>query len=235
MYNSRFCRVYNEFGWNEYPRVFGGELLEWLGKNGIGVKSALDLGCGTGVLCETLGEQGIETFGVDLSPDMIAVARQRAPDRVYAVADMVAYRANRRFDLVTCTGDALNHVTALEDVRRVFENARDALVPGGLFVFDLLRDDEVPEGEPFEAAFSEHLTVRFSAQRDAEGFTTLQIEGFEDGALRFCECIREKLHPVPDILALLRETGFNVLQCADRLLTDRDTHATTWFIIAKKE
>ena len=27
MYDSLFCRMYNEFGWNEYPRAFGEQLL----------------------------------------------------------------------------------------------------------------------------------------------------------------------------------------------------------------
>ena len=73
MYNHLFCRVYNAFGWNEYPRVFGEALLQWLRLNGVHAASALDLGCGTGVLCETLHDAGIDTLGVDLSQEMIAV------------------------------------------------------------------------------------------------------------------------------------------------------------------
>lgn len=233
MYDSLFCRVYNEFGWNEYPRVFGENLLRWLERSGADVSSALDLGCGTGVLCETLHARGIDTLGVDLSADMIAVARQRSPGLSYAVGDMVSYLPNRRFDLVTCTGDALNHVTDLADVARVFANAREALNPGGLFAFDLLKDDEVPLGEPFEATFTQRLTVRFTAARDDEGFTELRIEGFEDGIPKFSERIREKLHDVDAVCALLRESGFDVIQRGDRLLAE-DARGTTWFIIGRR-
>ena len=59
MYSSLFCRLYNEFGWNEYPRVLAGQLLQWLNQRGATAGTALDLGCGTGVLCETLHENGI--------------------------------------------------------------------------------------------------------------------------------------------------------------------------------
>lgn len=235
MYDSLFCRVYNEFGWNEYPRVFGEELLNWLRLHDIEARSALDLGCGTGVLCETLAEHGIDTLGVDLSGDMIAIAKERAPRLSYDVADMVRFTPDRAFNLVTCTGDALNHVTDAGDVRQVFRNAWAALNPGGLFVFDLLRDDEVPEGEPFEAPFPDGLTVRFSATRDSQGFTALRIEGYKNDALQFHEEIREKLYDVNDIRAMLEETGFRVIRCADHLVEKRDAHGTTWFIVAKKE
>ena len=234
MYDSLFCRMYNEFGWNEYPRVFGGKLLEWLRREDRTVKTALDLGCGTGVLCEVLHEQGIETLGVDLSGNMIEIARQRSPGLRYEVGDMTAFRPSRAFDLVTCTGDALNHVTELSDVGRVFQNVWFALNPGGVFVFDLLKADEVPDGAPFEARFTDNLTVRFAADVDDKGFTTLRIDAFEGEIPKFSEVIREKLHDVETILSMLRQAGFTVLQCADRLLTGDDHRGTTWFVCAEK-
>ena len=232
MYDSLFCRIYNEFGWNEYPRVFAEELVAWLDAGHIPVRTALDLGCGTGVLCETLHAHGVETLGIDLSADMIAIARERAPGLKYEVADMTAFRSPAPRDLVTCTGDALNHVTEAGDIRRVFANVWASLNLGGLFVFDLLRADEVP-GESFEAPFGDGLTVRFAASRDQCGFTTLQIDGYRDGERAFSETIREKLYDAAEICGMLREAGFRVVQCSDHLLND--TRGTTWFVVARKE
>ena len=234
MYNSLFCRVYNEFGWNEYPRVFGEMLLEWLRRRGIAVHTALDLGCGTGVLCEALHEEGIETLGIDLSENMIAIAQSRSPGLAYRVGDMTGFETDRKFDLVTCTGDALNHVTKQSDVRRVFANVREALHPEGLFVFDLLKDDEVPRAEPFEADFTDHLRVRFTVRRTGDSMTELRIEGFDGNVLQFTETIREKIYDISVILEMLRGAGFEILQCADHLLIDQDAHGTTWFVVAKK-
>jgi len=233
MYDSLFCRMYNEFGWNEYPRAFGERLLSWLDARGVAVRSAVDLGCGTGVLCETLHEAGIDTLGIDLSEEMIAIARERAPELHYEAGDMTDFHTEGRFDLVTCTGDALNHVTDLDDVGKVFGCVRAALNPGGLFVFDLLRADEVPEGEPFWADF-DSLRVRFFAERDEEGFTTLRVDAFEGDIPKFSEVIKEKTHDVGDICDMLRDNGFDVLQCADRLDMASDAHGTTWFIVARR-
>ena len=234
MYDSLFCRVYNEFGWNEYPRAFGEALLEWLRQRGISPRTALDLGCGTGALCETLREQGMETLGIDLSADMIAVARRRSPGLDYRVGDMTDFEPPHPFDLVTCTGDALNHVTDPAGIERVFVHVWAALGPGGLFVFDLLREEEVPPSEPFEADFSDRLRVRFTVNREPDHMITLQIEGFEGDEPKFIERIRERIYDISEILGMLRGAGFEILQCTDHLLTGQDAHGTTWFVIAQK-
>jgi len=234
MYSSLFCRLYNEFGWNEYPRVFAEQLLKWLEQRNARVRSALDLGCGTGVLCEALHARGIDTLGVDLSGDMIDIARQRSPRLRYMVADIVSMRLDRRFDLATCTGDAINHIADLTAVGKVFANVNAALNPGGYFVFDLLDPSEAITGEPFEVPCGDRGLVRFFSEETDDGRIELHIDMFEDGALKFAEVIREKVHAVDAICGLLREKGFTVLQCADRLLLDSDSHGTTWFIAAQR-
>ena len=80
MYSDVFCKVYNEFGWNYYPEVFGQQLLKWLEREKIKVSTSLDLACGTGVLCRILSESGIKARGVDLSSGMIDIARRDNPD-----------------------------------------------------------------------------------------------------------------------------------------------------------
>ncbi len=234
MYSSLFCRLYNEFGWNEYPRVFARQLLEWLARQSAAVTSALDLGCGTGVLCESLHAAGIDTLGVDLSREMIDIARQHAPGLRYEVADIVDMPDVGRFDLATCTGDAINHIADLADVGRVFGNVHAALNPGGYFVFDLLNPAEVAPGEPFEAPYGEKGLVRFLTEDRGGGDIALHIDMYENGAVRFSETIRERVHDVDAVLGLLRGNGFEVLQCADRLLLDSDNHGTTWFIAARR-
>ena len=122
MYSDVFCKVYNEFGWNYYPEAFGEQLLQWLERREITVRTALDLACGTGVLCRILKQAGIESRGMDFSAGMIDIARSESPDIPYDVADMTVYRPQLQFDLVTCTGDAVNHIPALSDVAQIFRN-----------------------------------------------------------------------------------------------------------------
>ena len=234
MYSSAFCRVYNEFGWNVYPEVFAGQLLRLLEREGIRAETALDLGCGTGVLCQALAAHGIDARGVDLSEGMIDLARSRAPSLRFEAGDMVTWRTQERFDLITCTGDALNHIFDPDDVRRIFENVYAMLSPGGLFVFDLLGEGEIPDDEPFPLDYSESVRAVFRTVREPGNAVRLSISVYENGALSFEETILEKLHPIEKIISLLRETGFSVFHCGHRLSDEEGADAAAWFVTAGK-
>jgi len=153
MYSDIFCKVYNEFGWNYYPEAFGEQLLQWMEAQNFHPETSMDLACGTGVLCEILHHHGIRSAGMDFSAGMIDIARNRNPHIPYEVADMTAYCPEKQFDLVTCTGDAVNHIADPADIEKIFRNVYEYLAPGGYFVFDLLNEHEVSDSEPFEMDF----------------------------------------------------------------------------------
>ena len=233
MYSEVFCRVYNEFGWNYYPEAFGQQLLDWKGKKGIKAKSCLDMGCGTGVLCRLLRSHGIAASGMDLSEGMIAIAREESPEIPYDVGNMVTYIPGRQFDMVTCTGDALNHIGTLSDVEKIFRNVYSWLNPGGFFVFDILNENEVSSSEPFEMDFSDTVRVWFQMTCPGPGQVNLKIRVYEKGELQFEENIRETVHDPAVICDMLQRAGFSDVRCADRLLPEHNP-STTWFVTAKK-
>lgn len=233
MYSDVFCKVYNEFGWNYYPEIFGEQLLRWLERHRVKPRTALDLACGTGVLCRILHGSGVQTSGMDLSAGMIDIAMAGSSEIRYHVADMITFHPAERFDLVTCTGDALNHIESLEDVEKIFRNVYGYLNKGGYFIFDILNEHEVSTSEPFEMDFSDTLRVWFQMTRPGEKRVNLKIRVYENGILSFEENIRETVHDPAAVCQLLRQCGFEVVRCADRLLDDSN-HGTTWFVIGRK-
>ena len=233
MYSDVFCKVYNEFGWNYYPEIFGEQLLLWLKRHGVAPGTAMDLGCGTGVLCRILQSAGIRAAGMDFSSGMIDIARQDSPDIPFDVADMITYRPDRQFDLVTCTGDALNHIGQLSDIQRIFQNVYRYTSPGGYFIFDILNENEVSTSEPFEMDFSETVRVWFQMTRPETNQVNLKVRVFENEQLQFEENIRETIHNPAIICDLLKQSGFEIETCADRLLEDSN-RSTTWFVVARK-
>ena len=233
MYSDVFCKVYNEFGWNYYPEIFGEQLLKWLDRNGIQPKTAVDLACGTGILCGILDESGMKTSGMDFSSGMIQIARENAPHIHFDVADMITYRPQRHFDLVTCTGDAVNHIPDMGDVKKIFANVYAYLAPGGYFVFDLLNEREVSTSEPFEMDFTESTRVWFQMTRPGEKKVNLTIRVYENGELAFEENIRETIHDPAAVCECLKACGFTDISCRDRLLPENNP-GTTYFIIARK-
>lgn len=233
MYSDVFCRVYNEFGWNYYPEAFGGQLLAWLREHSLTPKSALDIGCGTGILCRHLQAAGISCRGMDLSPGMIAIAREENPGIPFDVGDMTDYHPGETFDLVTCTGDALNHLPESAAVEKVLGCVWDCLNPGGAFVFDILDEHEVSDSEPFEMDFSDTVRVWFQMTRPDMRSVNLRIRVYEEGALQFEETIRETLHDPEILCRMLSDKGFSHITCAHRLAST-GSDATTWFLTARK-
>jgi 2-polyprenyl-6-hydroxyphenyl methylase/3-demethylubiquinone-9 3-methyltransferase len=95
-------------------------------------KSALDVGCGGGLLAEPLARLGATVTGIDAAPEVIAVAREHA-----AAQDLeIDYRhaaveeVEGAFDLITCM-EVIEHVA---DPQAFVRSLAARLVPGGLLI-----------------------------------------------------------------------------------------------------
>ena len=231
MYSDMFCRIYNELGWNFFPEFFGQELVCWIREQKLAVFSCLDLACGTGILCGILAGEGMEVCGTDISEGMIRIAREKYPDIPFSVEDMTRWQPERRWDLVTCTGDALNHILEPEKLQKVFCSVRKALHPGGWFVFDILREEGVPDPEPFAFDDTSGAHVRFQVLRDEEARTHLQIRAEEDGKPVVEEEIVERLYAPEDISCMLQTAGFSSVAYQDRPF-GKGRAGTSWFFQA---
>jgi len=81
------------------------------GRNPLTGKTALDVGCGAGLLAEPLARLGAKVTGIDATPAVIAVAREHAAtmalDVDYRVGDV--QELDGQFDLVTCM-EVIEHV-----------------------------------------------------------------------------------------------------------------------------
>lgn len=99
--------------------------------------TALDLGCGTGQVARLLAAELAWVVGVDLSLEMLALARKRARKRVSLVAaDIRHLDLGRRFDLVIAADDPLAHFGADADRDRALAVVAAHLAPGGRFLLD---------------------------------------------------------------------------------------------------
>ncbi len=98
--------------------------------------SLLELGCGTGaVLC---GLSAIGSLaGMDISPNMLDIARARLPDAQFIQGDISSFNLGRRFDVIVCTYDVLNHLTEFNRWISCFACTCEHLAEGGLFIFDI--------------------------------------------------------------------------------------------------
>lgn len=96
--------------------------------------TVLDLGCGSGEpIARYLIEQGRRVTGVDASPGLIALCRERFPDQDWRVADMRGLDLGRAFEGLICW-HSLIHLAPDEQPEVLAVFARH-LVPGGVLMF----------------------------------------------------------------------------------------------------
>ena len=96
-------------------------------------KSALDVGCGAGLLCEPLARLGAEVTGVDAAPENTAAAAVHAGGAgldIRYMAGEIGAQDIGRFDLVTAM-EVIEHVA---DKRAFLSELAARLAPGGLMV-----------------------------------------------------------------------------------------------------
>ncbi len=122
----------------------------------------LEVACGTGRVAIRLAQGGVNVVGLDHSPEMLAVARQKSIgfQNVYWVqGDMRSFELDETFGLVIIPGHAFQNLLTPEDQIACLECIKRHLDPGGALVVHLdhqdvswLGDLRGEKGGLFEAA-----------------------------------------------------------------------------------
>ena len=159
----------------------------------------LDLGCGTGLMGESLGEMASYLTGVDLSEEMLAIAHDRGGYDDLYVGEAVAFLGGwdeAPFDLIT----AMDMLPYLGAVERLFAGAAACLAPGGHLAFST---ETLPEDAFAGAGYTVGPKQRYAHRLDhlrerlaAHGFT---LQAAEDITVRWDDGA-----PVPGHLLLAR-------------------------------
>jgi SAM-dependent methyltransferase len=121
-------------------------VAEYLSGRAPGV--ALDAACGTGRFAEFLAQRGHEVIGVDSSPEMLALARQRVPGGEFLVGELDRLPLpDDSVDVIVCAL-ALDHVPSLEPVLAEFARV---LRPGGDLVISGMHHELITRGSVMSA------------------------------------------------------------------------------------
>jgi 2-polyprenyl-6-hydroxyphenyl methylase/3-demethylubiquinone-9 3-methyltransferase len=110
-------------------------------------KTALDVGCGAGLLAEPLARLGAKVTGIDAAPELIAVARAHAEAQGLAIdyLPLPVEQVGGAYDLVTCL-EVIEHVA---DPSEFLRSLAARLAPGGLLILST----------PNRTAWSKLLTI----------------------------------------------------------------------------
>jgi SAM-dependent methyltransferase len=174
-------------------------------------KTVLELACGTGSILKQLQPHYAVT-GVDLSDEMLAIARKKLPGVRLVRSDMRTVDLGERFDVVLCVYDSLNHLTQFRDWEAVFRRAREHLNDRGIFLFDINtvhRLDASAGASPMVQWFGEGSLMVIAIVEAPRGAVDWEINVFErvrGSTYRLhLDVIREVSFPADRISTALRK------------------------------
>ncbi len=158
--------------------------------------------------------------GIDHSKAMLVHARQRAPRARFLWVDARSFTVEQPQHAILSTFDSLNHILDSSELEQVFHQVRQALVPRGIFYFDL----NMHEGYLKRWKGSFHITEKdlvcvMDAHYDSErrlaynDFTLFTPE--DQGWKRSDFTLTQKAYYKEEVFRMLSSAGF------------RDIHAKT--------
>jgi len=135
---QRFARHYHEGHYTQFARWVSETVFPHFQEAlSFQPASLLDLACGSGIFAARMAAKGLRVTGLDLSAQMLEIAREQSSAVTWVQADMSRFKLAERFDCVTCFFDSLNYLLKAEELARTFQAASAHLNPGGYFIFDM--------------------------------------------------------------------------------------------------
>jgi SAM-dependent methyltransferase len=232
---SRLAGVYDEIVVDPCHGRLASFLHELWSADAEGVRSVLDLCCGSGLLASELIARGYRVVGVDSSKAMLAVARKRL-GREATLSRMTLPNLTLEgvFDAAVCTFDGFTYLTP-DELDLTIAAVAGRVRPAGWLVFDLHTDammdftisNGVVAGQAAENDFVISSVVDPSARTcDTKFVLTRSRDGDP-----FYERHRQYFHTETDVRWSLRDAGFSVTTVANEYThqsADATTLCATW-------
>lgn len=220
-YEAGFAQVYDKIIGRQID--FDGYcsfLLRLCAERGVNVKSAIDIGCGSGIFTEQLVKRCADVAAFDISEDMLTLARSRIGDKCRLFcADMTDFCVDEQFDAAFCTLDGLNHLNSVGDLRRAVKCTAKCIKSGGVFIFDVntpYKHENALADNAFVFENEDYYLVwqNFTYKNKTDMLTDCFIK-YKDGWRRYSEQFSERAYEHETIAKILADSGFDNIKRYD--------------------
>ncbi|MBR5140346.1 MAG: class I SAM-dependent methyltransferase [Clostridia bacterium] len=183
----------------------------------------LDLGCGTGKMTLELASRGYDMTGVDISSEMLDIARCEADERgltniLWLNQDMREFELYGTVGVTVSCLDCMNHLTSTGDFKKCLSLVHNYLVPDGLFIFDINGKGK------FEKIYADNSYVmendgsmciwqNFYNEKNkiCNFYITLFAENSDGSYERYDEVQKEKMYTLRNVKQMLSACGFEFI------------------------
>ena len=206
-----------------------------------GRKVGLDVGCGGGWFTRAFARSGYVMTGMDISPQMLDFAQERALIEgvrgEYILGDITKRKLPKRFDFATAINDCVNYISK-NRLDAALKNISSALKADGLFLFDVSSKRKFLQkiANTVSADDREDITYlsfnRVSGDEAVMDVTLFVRRG--DGAFeRFDETHTQYIYTEEEIVRALERNGFTCLCVEGHLGEDKQTSDRLCFLAKK--
>lgn len=207
-------------------------------------KSVIEIGCGTGNLASPFLKSGMEYTGLDVSDDMLAIARKNYPAATFLKGDVRQFTLDQQKESCIITGRTISYLLTNEDVFQSFQCINQNLQVGGIVVFDFINAQTfIPRIKDGEEIIHRATYENKNYQRKSIWTVNLQLgltfnwlsyyyEVTENGSL--IELGKDdsviRTFTKEELFIFLTLAGFEVLHCVPR-----PSYAFDTFVITAKK
>lgn len=210
-------------------------------------ESVLDLACGTGNMTVELASRGYDMTGIDLSEDMLAVAREKCDrgrfrhDVLLLCQNMTEFELYGTVDAVVCCLDGLNYLTKTEMLKKTFRHVHNYLNPDGLFLFDMntpAKFESVYGDNAYileeDGVFCAWQNVYNSKSKLCDFYLTIFTEDKKGRWHRTDEEQRERCYSLATVKKALSECGFELCGVfSDFDMAEPECDTERWYFAAR--
>jgi len=231
-----FANYYDMLGWGNFARLSAERLRNFVTFRGQGNETVLDLACGTGELEYILKRTKLQFTGVDLSWKMLSQARGKNKGMKFHHGDIANIRLNKKFDLVVCFFDSINHLSGISAIKKAFKTARIHLKQGGFFIFDMLSPEGLERWEAIDIRKRPDYYITINGHYDPDKIRAeVAIEGFvkfgNNSYRRFIQRVKECSFPLDVVAEALTIAGFNEISVTSFNTDEPIEAASRWFFV----
>lgn len=200
-------------------------LLDLFKKYGKTPTLLLDLACGTGGFSNQIALKDIEVIGVDISEEMLGVARENSctlgTDVLYLCQDACELDLFGTVDGAICCMDSLNHITDIKKLNKAIEKVSLFLEKDCLFIFDVntpYKHENILGDNTFVIEDENIFCVWQNEYNAKESLTNIKLDFFieQDGAYeRYSEDFYEKAYTIEEIKEIAKKNYFDIVAVFD--------------------
>ncbi|MGD2182891.1 class I SAM-dependent DNA methyltransferase [Lusitaniella coriacea] len=204
-----------DVGFSNYTLKSAPGILAILERDRIREGLIVELGCRSGLLAEVLSSKEYRVLGIDISESLLEIARTKVPEAEFQARSLFSAEIPP-CSAVISVGECFNYLFDAENnavrLMELFQHIYNALMPGGLFIFDIVEPGQMDSGT--EQRFTEGKDwVVLVDKVEAGDILTRRIITFRkvgEFYRRSEEVHRQQLYRAAELAGELERIGFQV-------------------------